>query len=321
MRLTAVEIAQYLRELQINHELVDHEPAASSDDAFEARRAATGRGIIGAKALVLRVRHRSGTALVLAVLRGHDRLSSSRIRSVLRSRYQRPSVSFASAAEIESDLRGLEPGRVPPLGAPLLPAIEWVVVDERLFGEVEVGFNAADFRCSIILGVGDLERMVPDAHVVADVADCPEDPGQAPPEQMSDRPRFHLAFPVSDLDATAAFYGALGCRAGRTNRVALTLDFFGHQLVAHLTKAMTQQAGIYPRHFGVIVTTSELDVIQTRLARTGIEVERKTRFRGSAIEHDTMLVRDPSGNQLEFKSYATPDAVLGATDDDRIGDT
>ena len=47
---------------------------------------------------------------------------------------------------------------------------------------------------------------------------------------------FHLAFPVHDLDAARAFYaGVLGCAEGRSDIAWVDFNFFGHQLVAHLT--------------------------------------------------------------------------------------
>ena len=67
---------------------------------------------------------------------------------------------------------------------------------------------------------------------------------------------FHLAFPVTDIAQTKAYYvDGLGCIPGRENHHALILNLYGHQLVAHLTKEpLTPQNTIYPRHFGLIFT-------------------------------------------------------------------
>ena len=47
---------------------------------------------------------------------------------------------------------------------------------------------------------------------------------------------FHLAIPVDDLDEAEAFYvGALGCKLARRYADRITLDFFGDQLVCHLS--------------------------------------------------------------------------------------
>ena len=54
---------------------------------------------------------------------------------------------------------------------------------------------------------------------------------------MSERPRFHLAFPVRDLGEARAFYGELlGCPEGRSSAEWVDFDFFGHQIVAHLSE-------------------------------------------------------------------------------------
>ena len=53
--------------------------------------------------------------------------------------------------------------------------------------------------------------------------------------RMSERPRFHLAFPVDDLAAARRFYGeVLGCPEGRSADHWVDFDLYGHQIVAHL---------------------------------------------------------------------------------------
>ena len=51
-------------------------------------------------------------------------------------------------------------------------------------------------------------------------------------------PRFHLAIPVTDLEAARTFYaGLLGCGVGRESDTWIDFDFFGHQVTAHLSPA------------------------------------------------------------------------------------
>ena len=46
---------------------------------------------------------------------------------------------------------------------------------------------------------------------------------------------FHLAFPVDDLEAAKKFYvEVLGCSTGREKEESCVLNFYGHQIVAHL---------------------------------------------------------------------------------------
>ena len=74
---------------------------------------------------------------------------------------------------------------------------------------------------------------------------------------------FHLAFPVSDLEATKGFFiDVLGCRTGRTSDRWIDFDFFGHQVVAHLAEDETIDAPPNPvdgmqvpaSHFGGFLT-------------------------------------------------------------------
>ena len=66
---------------------------------------------------------------------------------------------------------------------------------------------------------------------------------------------FHLAIPVHDLEAAQHFYNdLLGCKLARHYPDRITLDFFGDQLVCHLTEGpppREKPASLYPRHFGV----------------------------------------------------------------------
>ena len=49
-------------------------------------------------------------------------------------------------------------------------------------------------------------------------------------------PIFHLAFPVSDLEKAREFYtNILGCTLGRESDKWIDFNFFGHQIVAHLS--------------------------------------------------------------------------------------
>lgn len=136
--------------------------------------------------------------------------------------------------------------------------------------------------------------------------------------------RFHLAFPVNDMVATKTFYTALGCSCGRENPHALILNFYGHQLVAHLVKEPLQpQRGIYPRHFGLVFNQlSDWQQLQQRaeqLQLTFFETP-KLRFAGTPLAHQTFFLEDPAFNLLEFKYYSDPEAIFGQQDLKLIGD-
>jgi uncharacterized protein len=123
---------------------------------------------------------------------------------------------------------------------------------------------------------------------------------------------FHLAIPVHDLDAAERFYvGLLGCKLARRYPDRVTLDFFGDQLVCHLTEGQPPRRpeSLYPRHFGVTFRDAadfgalhELAVIR----KIPFFADVSTRFEATAEEHQTFVLLDPSGNLLEFKHYRDP---------------
>ena len=125
---------------------------------------------------------------------------------------------------------------------------------------------------------------------------------------------FHLAFPVKDLEESRQFYGEiLGCEEGRSSDHWIDFNLFGHQIVAHLS----ENAGIVHRnkvdadhvpvpHFGIVLPPEDFHALAERLKSKGVEfiIEPKTRFKGEVGEQSTMFFLDPSGNALEFKSFA-----------------
>lgn len=136
---------------------------------------------------------------------------------------------------------------------------------------------------------------------------------------------FHLAFPVTDIERTKAFYAdGLGCAVGRENRQSVILNLYGHQLVAHLTsELLTPQRGIYPRHFGLIFTQLEdWQALLERAQRQALQFyqQPKYRFTNSPLEHSTFFLEDPFHNLMEFKYYAHPSAIFGEVEYAQIGD-
>ena len=128
-------------------------------------------------------------------------------------------------------------------------------------------------------------------------------------------PRFHLAFPVTDLEAARGFYnGILGCPTGRESDRWIDFDFFGHQLVAHLVgpedhpsaAANTVDGHAVPAsHFGVIMEWDQYERAVEMMKANGIDfvIEPYVRFAGREAEQATLFVKDPSNNHLEFKAF------------------
>jgi extradiol dioxygenase family protein len=127
-------------------------------------------------------------------------------------------------------------------------------------------------------------------------------------------PRFHLAFPVSDLQLARQFYvEMLGCRVGRESESWIDFDFFGHQITAHLSREEARLVAANPvdgnnvpvRHFGVILEWELWHELAGRLedANVPFVISPHIRFKGEVGEQATLFVQDPSGNALEFKSF------------------
>jgi extradiol dioxygenase family protein len=126
---------------------------------------------------------------------------------------------------------------------------------------------------------------------------------------------FHLALPVTDLEAAEKFYcGLLGCGKGRTASRWIDLNFFGHQVTLHLVDADDMDIATNPvdgdsvpaRHFGIVLDPASWRTLANRLeeADTQFLIAPKTRFAGETGEQSTLFITDPCGNALEFKSFA-----------------
>lgn len=125
---------------------------------------------------------------------------------------------------------------------------------------------------------------------------------------------FHLAFPVTDLEATRRFYvDVLGCRVGREAARWIDFDFFGHQISAHLVDEPGAAIPTNPvdgddvpvRHFGAILEWRAWHALVERLRGLGVQflIEPHIRFVDEPGEQATLFVVDPSGHALEFKSF------------------
>ncbi|WP_374419777.1 VOC family protein [Novosphingobium arvoryzae] len=133
---------------------------------------------------------------------------------------------------------------------------------------------------------------------------------------MSLRP-FHLAFPVRDLAEARAFWGGImGCAEGRSSDGWIDFDFYGHQIVAHCVgERAVSDAGANPvdghgvpvPHFGIVLTLQDWEALAERLRAAGVqfEIEPYVRFKGQPGEQATMFFRDPSGNAIEMKAFAS----------------
>jgi uncharacterized protein len=128
-------------------------------------------------------------------------------------------------------------------------------------------------------------------------------------------PPFHLAIPVSDIDAARHFYGeVLGFGRGRSAERWTDWDVEGHQVVTHQVDghvggaAGTSTVGDHEvpvPHFGLVLDLPRFRALAQRLTDAGTEflIEPSVRFPGEPGEQWTMFFLDPSGNALEFKAF------------------
>ncbi|MEI6303706.1 MAG: VOC family protein [Betaproteobacteria bacterium] len=125
---------------------------------------------------------------------------------------------------------------------------------------------------------------------------------------------FHLAFPVTSLAKARAFYGdLLGCPEGRSAPDWVDFDFYGHQIVAHLSPdeaghrntSAVDGENVPVRHFGLVLGMAEWEVLSKKLIAAGTKfvIEPQIRFKGQVGEQATMFFLDPCGNALEFKAF------------------
>lgn len=132
---------------------------------------------------------------------------------------------------------------------------------------------------------------------------------------------FHLAFPVTSLAKARRFYGELlGCPEGRSSDEWVDFNFYGHQIVAHLSP---HEAGhhntnevdshnVPVRHFGMVLTMGQWEELADKLRKAGTQfvIEPYIRFKGEVGEQATLFLLDPCGNALEFKAFADPSRLF-----------
>ena len=124
---------------------------------------------------------------------------------------------------------------------------------------------------------------------------------------------FHLAIPVSNLEESVAYYrNTLGLREGRSSNKWADFDFFGHQLVCHVSNIINEQITnpvdgeeVPVPHFGVVLSIEEFEEFLLQINDKNIDfiIKPTIRFKGEIGEQRTMFFRDPSGNAIEIKAF------------------
>ncbi len=139
------KIREFLREQDVPFREVSHQPTYTSEESAQAR----GESIrIGGKALLIKV----GDTFKLFVISAENRVDSK----ALKQRFGVKKLRFATEEEL-FELTGLVPGCVPPFGRPLLDFD--LYVDESIFKNDRIAFNAGSLTDSIIMSVEDYSRI------------------------------------------------------------------------------------------------------------------------------------------------------------------
>ena len=124
---------------------------------------------------------------------------------------------------------------------------------------------------------------------------------------------FHLAIPVSNLEESVAYYrDTLGLREGRSSKKWTDFDFFGHQLVCHVSDSINEQVTnpvdgeeVPVPHFGVVLSIEEFEEFLLQINDKNIDfiIKPTIRFKGEIGEQRTTFFKDPSGNAIEIKAF------------------
>jgi len=138
------------------YETFEHEAVRTSEEAAAIR---TGYTIDqGAKALIVRAKHpQRGKHFVMFVLPGSQRFSTDTVKKL----FGFSDLRFATETEVAELTGGVQPGGVPPFGTLFgLP----VYVDESLFNNDRIVFNAGDRRFSVAMVARDYDQLVAPTH-------------------------------------------------------------------------------------------------------------------------------------------------------------
>ena len=139
------KIKQLLDENNITYQTYHHPPTLTSEESAKYRKVPMK---IGAKAILLKVKDN----YVVAVMPADRRLDYKKIKAVLETK----KVRFAAVEELKA-VTGCDKGALPPFGH--LFSLQ-LVVDEKLFEEEHMAFNAGSLTDSIKMKTKKNENLI-----------------------------------------------------------------------------------------------------------------------------------------------------------------
>ncbi|WP_444915870.1 VOC family protein [Microbulbifer sp. TRSA007] len=123
---------------------------------------------------------------------------------------------------------------------------------------------------------------------------------------------FHLSFVVPDKEEAKRFYlDILGCAIGRDNPTWFDILFYGHQITIH--QASDKIPSYKIDHFGPILSKEEWLSVLEVCKSNDVEFVANSLIKneGGEDESGKFLIKDPSGNTLEFKYYMEFEHTVG----------
>ena len=104
---------------------------------------------------------------------------------------------------------------------------------------------------------------------------------------------FHLAIPVSNLEESVIYYrDILGLEEGRSSNKWADFNFFGHQLVCHVSDSINEKntnlvdgENVPVPHFGVVLSIEEFEEFLLKINEKDIDfiIEPTIRFKGEVV--------------------------------------
>ena len=90
---------------------------------------------------------------------------------------------------------------------------------------------------------------------------------------------FHLAIPVTDINLARKFYGGtLNLKEGRSDKDWIDYNFYGHQLVCHISSQTNKDENIVDGknipipHFGIILDMVDFETLHQQLEKSNISL-------------------------------------------------
>ena len=132
---------------------------------------------------------------------------------------------------------------------------------------------------------------------------------------------YHIAIPCESVAKAIEFYGKkLACGIVRENEARVTFNFFGMQLVCHVSDNIDDHNNgrVYPRHFGVIFANKEeFNSLYLKLRDQGVDFIKEPfeKYANMPNQLTTYYLKDNANNVLEFKHHRDISEAITARND------